>query len=170
MFDALIYSVLLTSPKEAPSPSGWPSALIAYRMYEWFPLFLITVLMEVAIIRRIASSGWIESMKAVGVANFVSLLIGILMLPLAGVAWKYALMHMFESLWGIYGNYSLASWMGNLFFMALYLGLVEVMLLARLLDNQVTLKFVSGWVCVNMLTILLAIATFFIKPPEIGIL
>ncbi len=170
MFDALLYSVLLTSPKETPSPGGWPSAVIAYRMYEWFPLFLITILLEVAIMRRVASANWMESLKAVGTANLVSLLTGLLMLPLAGVAWKYALMHMFEALWGIYGNYSLVSWIGNVFFMALYLGLVEVLLLARLLDNKVTLKFVSGWVCVNALTILLAIATFFVKAPAVGIL
>lgn len=165
MFSALLYSVLLKLPHKDPSPEGWPSSLIAFRMYDWYMIFLVIVLAEMLVLKKTTEASWGGALKASAAANTLSALVGVVALPMAGVVWKYTLQSTFETLTGLYGHYTIASWMGNVFYMAVFLGLVEVPIVLALVESKISKKFIFGWILVNMLGIGIALLTFFVAPP-----
>lgn len=164
MFSVFLYAALLLLPKDPPPPlEGWPSALITYRLFEWYPILIITALVEVVILIKISDEGWKGALKASFLANAVSALAGILLLPLAGVAWKHSLNRTFEA-FGVLGNYSMASWVGNVSYMAILLGAIEALIISLVINKKLALPFVLGWMLVNLLPLLLAIESFTIAP------
>lgn len=170
MFQALMYAALLKKSANVVSPEGWPSVILAYRLYEWFPIFIIAILIEMGFIRVMLHISWLESLKASAAANLVSALTGILLLPLAGILWDYTLYNTFATLSGTFGHFTLSSWIGNIFYMALFLGLVEIPLIAGVTKEGINKWFVVGWIFLNILTLLMVLLTFFIEAPEIGLL
>lgn len=170
MLSVLLFEVLLKKPEHAVPLDGWPSVVMAYRMYEWFPLIFVAVLIEMALIHLWLKSGWMESLKASAAANLVSALCGFIFLPMTGVIWDYTLLTTFETLTGEYGHFTLASWIGNAFYMSVFLGLTEIPLIAGVTKAELSRGFIIGWMFVNMLTLGMVVLTFFVKAPEIGLL
>ncbi len=170
MFQMLLYAVLLKKPEKIVSPEGWPSMIVAYRMYEWFPLFLVFILMKMIFINLLLKTGWMESLKASAAANLVSALTGFLILPLMGFLWDHTLLKTFETLTETYGHFTMASWIGNVFYMALYLSMIEIALIAGVTKAAIHKGFVFSWIFVNLLSLGIVLLTFFIKAPQIGLL
>lgn len=170
MLQALLYSAMLKRPEVIVAPDGWPSVVMAYRMYEWFPIIIVAMLIEMVLIHVFLKSGWLESLKASAAANLVSALCGFIFLPMMGVVWDYTLLHTFETLTETYGHFTLASWIGNAFYMSIFLGLTEIPLIAGVTKADLNKWFVIGWVFFNTLTLGMVALSFFIKAPQIGLI
>lgn len=170
MFQVLLYEVLLKKPERIVSPDGWPSMVIAYRMYEWFPILILATVIEMALIRSLLHINWIEALKASAAANAVSSLCGFIFLPLMGGVWGYTLMETFQTLSETYGHFTLASWMGNALYMSIFLGLVEIPLISGVTKEGVTRNFIILWMFANLITIGLVLLTFYVQSPQIGVL
>jgi hypothetical protein len=164
MLSVLLYSALLMLPKEPPPQlEGWPSILITYRMYEWFPILIIATLLEMAVLRKISDANWLGALKAAGFSNIAAGVVGIVLLPLAGVVWKYSLHITVEGVFGVLGHYSMASWVGNVMYMAMFLGAFKALIVSVVTEKKLTFGFVSFWILINLIPLLLAIASFTVK-------
>lgn len=171
MLSALVYIALLPLPQTPPPAlEGWPAALITFRLFEWYPILIGTAVLEALILRKIGDTDWKGAIKAAVAANALSSLAGIALLPLAGVAWKYTLNRSLESLAGIYGNYSLASWIGNVWYMAMLLGAMEALIISLVIGKKLSPSFVLGWIVVSLLPLLLAVVSFTYAPYDPNLL
>ncbi len=170
MFELLMYSVLLKRPEKIVSPDGWPSMILAYRMYEWFPIIIIATLIEMCLIHWMLQTSWMESLKASTAANLVSAVCGFIFLPMSGAVWGATLMTTFQTLSETYGHFTLASWIGNAFYMSMFMGLIEIPLISGVTKEGINRWFIICWMFVNLLTIMLILLTFFVEPPHIGVI
>lgn len=140
----------------------WPAAFLESRLLS---LWIISagLLIEYFFVRSVTPLGAWRSALADVAMNTASTLLGIILIPLAGIAWEF-----FPGLllykWFNLGTFNPGTW-GATFCMAVLINAVLEMAVLRIGFHQTFGKGLFGWLCLaNAFSVGLALASLLIYP------
>jgi hypothetical protein len=142
----------------------WPALFLEQRLFSWWAIGL-GLLVELFFVRWLTGLSWRMSAIADITMNAASSLLGVLLIPLAGIIWEFLpgliLYHGFNI-----GTFNPFTWTGTLVFSAFINSGIETAVL-RYVFKQKQVKHLFWWLALaNALSVGLAFASLFRYPPR----
>jgi len=142
----------------------WPALFLEQRLFSWWAIGLGLVI-ELFFVRWLTTLSWRMSVVADLSMNTASALLGMFLIPLAGIAWEFfpgsILYKVFHT-----GTFNPGTWTATFLFAVFINGMLEWSVL-RFVFRQKIGKGVFWWLCVaNSLSVALAFGSLFVRPPQ----
>ena len=142
----------------------WPALFLEQRLFSWWAIGLGLVV-ELFFVRWLTGLSWRMSIVADLSMNTASALLGMFLIPLAGIAWEFFPGSILYKLFDI-GTFNPGTWAATFLFSVLINGILEWSVL-RFIFRQKVGKRAFWWLCVaNSLSVGLAFGSLFVKPPQ----
>lgn len=142
----------------------WPALFLEQRLFSWWAIGL-GLLAEFFFVRWLTTLTVRQGIVADLSMNAASALLGIILIPLAGIAWELFPGSILYKIFDI-GTFNPGTWTATFLFAVLINAALESLVL-RLAFKQKTDKRVFWWLCVaNSLSVGLAFGSLFVRPPQ----
>jgi hypothetical protein len=142
----------------------WPALFLEARILSWWAIGL-GLLVELFFLRWLTGFSWAKSLVADIAMNAASSLLGILLIPLAGIAWEFFPGILLYKLLNI-GTFNPATWVATFLFAVFINSAVETLVL-RYAYKQGPFKRFFWWLALaNAISVGLAFASVFRYPPQ----
>lgn len=142
----------------------WPALFLEQRLFSWWAIGL-GLLAEFFFVRWLTTLTVRQGIVADLSMNAASALLGIILIPLAGIAWELFPGSILYKIFDI-GTFNPGTWTATFLFAVLINAALESLVL-RLAFKQKTGKRVFWWLCVaNSLSVGLAFGSLFVRPPQ----
>lgn len=142
----------------------WPALYLEIRLFSWWAISF-GLLIELFFIKKLFNLSLKDTVKPVVVANIISAILGIILIPLGGIIWEIfpglIFYHFFEL-----GTFNPATWFGTFLLASLINAVVESLIYQKIFKIKLSFKsktFISIFL-VNMLSVSLAFISIFIYP------
>jgi hypothetical protein len=140
----------------------WAALFLEIRLLA-IPIILAGLVIEYFFVRRLTGFGVKRSIFADVTMNAASLLLGILLIPLAGIAWEFSAGTMLYEQFKI-GSFSYVSWTATFIMAVLINAAIENFVLRRIFKLEKN-KASFRWLCLaNALSVGIALASFWFFP------
>ncbi|BFM13295.1 hypothetical protein R50072_34480 [Simiduia litorea] len=103
--------IFLLSPVSAYGNVVWPALYLETRLFSWWAIS-VGLIVEYLFVRKVLSAAPFKAVIATSSANVVSASLGILLVPLAGLAWELFPASIYNYLLG-YGTFNPITWAGT---------------------------------------------------------
>lgn len=142
----------------------WPALYLETRLFTWWAICL-SLLIELAAIRAIFQVPWARAGFADVAANAGSTLLGLPLIPLAGIVWELfpGSLYMRALSWGTFNP---ITWGATFFIACLLNAAIEGFILKRFLKLPLGRRRFWLLVLANALSVGVAFASLFIAPVE----
>lgn len=151
-------------PTAAYADVVWP-ALYAEQRLSSIPVILVGLLIETATLRYAFAMPWRRAATASFVVNAASALLGLVLIPLAGVVWEIfpgiILYRAFDL-----GTFNPITWTATFLLALTITTSVEVVCLKRLFHLAAERRTWRWWLFANSITVMMAFASFGIRPSD----
>jgi hypothetical protein len=161
---ASLAAACLLHPTLAHANMIWPTLLITGRVYS-VPAVAIGYLVEVAVLRKAFRLSWRSAVGYGALANVVSALLGVFLLPLAGIVWEIFPGLIVNAITN-QGTFNPISWAGAFAIAVLLTTWVEAQILKRACRVRVGRREWSLWALGNTTSVALAFVSLAIRPIE----
>jgi hypothetical protein len=142
----------------------WPAMFLEQRLFSWWAIGLGLVV-EFFFVRWLTTLSLPMSIVADLSMNAASALLGILLIPLAGIAWEFFPGMILYKVFDV-GTFNPGTWAATFLF-AVFINAALESLVLRFAFRQKVDKRVFWWLCVaNSLSVALAFGSLFVRPPE----
>jgi len=142
----------------------WPALFLAGRLMAWWAIGL-GLLVELFFVRFLTGFSWLKSTLADVGMNAASSLLGLFLIPLAGLAWESFPGIMLYRVFNI-GTFNPGTWTATFLFAVLINAAIEATVL-RHGFKQKPFKRLFGWlVLANAISVGIAMASLFKYPPR----
>jgi len=153
----------LALPSAAYADVVWPALFLERKMLS-IPVIASGLLVEALVLRSIFAMNWKRAFKASLVVNAISTVLGVLLIPLAGIGWEFfpglILYRQFDL-----GTFNPITWSAT-FLLALGITTsIEVLCLRRLFGVPAGRRTWLWWTLANVVTVGLAFVSLIIQPP-----
>lgn len=152
------------APGVAHADVAWPALFLEPRLLS-VPVVVLGLLIEALALRLWFDMSWARAARAAIVVNAVSAALGVILIPLAGIAWEifpglvlYEALHM--------GTFNPLTWAATFVLALAVTTALEVACLRMLFKAPWSLRRWGIWLAVNAVTVALAFASFAIQPPN----
>jgi len=101
----------------------WPALFLEQRLFSWWAIGF-GLLVEFFAIQKIFDLEKLESIIAVTVANTISTLLGVFLIPISGIAWEFFPAQFYNDIFG-WGTFNPLTWIGTFLLASLVNAFVE---------------------------------------------
>jgi len=154
--------MFLVVPSAARADVVWPALFLERRLLS-IPVILSGLLVEGLILRLCFAMTWKQALKASVVVNAISTALGVLLIPLSGIAWEFfpgILLYKGFDL----GTFNPITWSATFLFALAITTSIEVLCLRRLFCVPAGRRTWIIWTLANAVTVGLAFASLTIRP------
>jgi hypothetical protein len=142
----------------------WPALFLAGRMLAWWAIGL-GLLVELFFVRFLTGFGWLKSAVVDIAMNAASALLGLFLIPLAGIAWEATAGIALYKLFNI-GTFNPGTWAATFSFATFINAALEASVL-RYGFKQRPFKRLFWWLAfANAISVGIALGTLFLWPPR----
>jgi hypothetical protein len=142
----------------------WPALFLEDRLFSWWAIGLGLVV-EFFFVRWLTTLNLRMCVVADLSMNAASALLGIFLIPLAGIAWEFFPGLILYNIFRV-GTFNPGTWAAT-FLLAVLINAVLELLVLRLAFRQKVGKRVFWWLCVaNSLSVALAFGSLLVRPPR----
>ena len=142
----------------------WPALFLEQRLFSWWAIGL-GLAVEYLAVRRLTTLSWQKCVVADLSMNAVSALLGIFLIPIAGIVWEFFPGIVLYKFFNI-GTFNPGTWAATFLFAVFINGILEWSVL-RFMFRQKSDRKVFWWLCVaNSLSVALAFGSLFVYPPK----
>jgi hypothetical protein len=159
-----LVTLTLVLPSSAHADMVWPALYLETRLFSWWAIGLGLVV-EFFLIRKIFGLSTKRAVIADLAANAASAILGILLIPLTGVAWEvfpgsvlYPLLN--------WGTFNPVTWVATFAFACLINALLESYVLKRFFHLPFTRRTFSWLVLANAFSVGIAFGSLWWKPVQ----
>jgi hypothetical protein len=157
-----ILVVVLSLPTAAHADVIWPALYLEAKMLS-VPVIASGLLLEALMLRFGFAKGWKDASKGSFVVNLISTIAGILLIPLAGIAWEvFPGLVLYKGL--NMGTFNPVTWIATF---SLALGIttsIEIVCLKRWFSVPTGKRTWALWTLINAVTVGLAFTSLAIQP------
>lgn len=142
----------------------WPALYLEVRLLSWWAIFF-GLIIEYFFIKKIFNLELKYTLKIVTIANFVSAILGIILIPLGGIIWEIFPGLIFYNLFHL-GTFNPITWSGTFLLASLINAIVEGFIYKKIFKIELLFKsrkFVYLFL-INMLSVSLAFISILIYP------
>ena len=158
-----VASFLLAAPRYAYADMVWPALLLEGRIVTWWAI-AIGLLAEWPVMAWLLSSSWRRGLVATLVANLTSTLLGLVLIPLAGVAWEFFPGIVLYKVFNV-GTFNPGTWVVTVVGAAAINAAIEMLVLRRF-GMSLSRRAYVWLVAINMVSVGVAMASVIIAPPQ----
>jgi len=142
----------------------WPALFLEERLFSWWAIGS-GLIVEIFFVRWLTSLNLKMCVLADLAMNAASSLLGLLLIPIAGIAWEFFPGIILYKAFNI-GTFNPGTWAATFVFAVLINAALEATVL-RIAFKQPTGKRVFWWLCVaNSLSVSLAFGSLYFRPPK----
>lgn len=161
-FRLIIFLLLVTAATPAFANMVWPALYLETRLFSWWAIG-IGFFVELLAIRIIFNVTWGRSVIASVSANAGSALLGLPLIPLAGIAWEFFPGSLYMGLLD-WGTFNPITWIATFVIACLLNAGIEAFILWRWFKLSVGKKQFWQMVLANAISVGVAFASLFVVP------
>lgn len=163
---ALAVGVLLAAaPRLAWADVVWPALLLETRVATWWAV-LIGLLVEWPVVAWLLSASWKRSLVATIVANAASTLLGIVLLPLSGIALEIFPGFLLYNVFNV-GTFNPVTWTATVLGGAVINAGIELLVLRRFFGPVQRRRPLVVLMGINLVSVGAAMASILVSPPRV---
>lgn len=163
-FRPIIFLLLATAATPAFANMVWPALYLETRLFTWWAIG-IGLLVELLAIRIIFNISWRRSAIASIAANAGSALLGLPLIPLAGIAWEFFPGSLYMGLLD-WGTFNPVTWAATFVIACLLNAFIEGFILRRWFKLPVGKKQFWLLVLANAVSVGVAFGSLFVVPVQ----
>ncbi len=164
---SLILVLFLLQPTKAHANMVWPALYLEIRLCSWWAV-LVGLLVEYLFVRWLFKLPPLRALWADILANTFSTIVGILLIPLAGIVWELfpGSLYMWIFNWGTFNP---LTWLGTILIASFINTLLERLVYKKIFHLNIGFKQKEfRWLFIaNFLTVVIAFASLWIMPLEL---
>lgn len=142
----------------------WPALFLESRLFSWWAIGFGLVV-ELSFVRWLTLLDWRKSFMADLTMNTASALLGVVLIPLAGIVWEIFPGIVIYKIFDI-GTFNPGTWTATFLF-AVFINAGLELLVLRFIFKQKAGKRVFWWLSVaNSLSVALAFVSILVHPPQ----
>jgi hypothetical protein len=142
----------------------WPALYVVDRMTAIVPI-VAGLAVEFVFLRYATSLRGFRCFSADLAMNFASALLGIVLIPLVGIAWEFVAAITIHPLFGV-GTFNPATWIATALLAAVANAAIEGQVLKSFFGLPMNRRFFVQLTAVNLVTVLLAFLSLHRDPPK----
>ena len=142
----------------------WPALFLEQRLLAWW-IIGIGLVVELFFVRLLTSLSWQRSLGADVAMNVASALLGVILIPLVGIAWELFPARLFEAHARL-GTFNPVTWRATFAIAVLINAVLETAVLRFVFKQQNWKTLFVGLCAANTLTVGIAFYSVFHDPPK----
>lgn len=157
-------SAALLLPTAARADVVWPALILEHHLLS-APVIALGLVIEALVLRFAFAMTWRRSCIAAIVVNAISTALGILLIPIAGIAWEFfagVILYKFFQI----GTFNPLTWAATFLLASVVTTSIEVFCLRRFFDVPANKRTWLLWAVPNAATVGLAFASLAFGPPR----
>jgi len=140
----------------------WPALFLEARLLTWWAISL-GLIVEYMFIRYFFSFNIKKSIIVTSVMNLASTVLGIILIPLAGIAWAFFFGIVLHKLFDI-GTFNPGTWAATFVFAVVISAALESLVIAKCFKTKVGKRGLMGLILANTVSVAVAFGSLFIFP------
>ena len=142
----------------------WPALFLAGRMMAWWAIAL-GLLVELFFVRFLTGFTWLKSALVDIAMNAASTLLGLFLIPVAGIAWEFSVGRVLYKIFDI-GTFNPGTWLATFLFAVFINAALETAVLRYAFKQKPFKRFFWWLTLANAISVGIAFASLFKYPPR----
>lgn len=142
----------------------WPALYLENRLVTWWAI-AIGLAVEYMFVRRLFGFGVKKAILADACMNLASTLLGIVLIPIAGIAWEFFSGIILSDLFNV-GTFNLGTWVMTFFFATAINAAIESLVIRMAFKTAVGKRGFSGLFMANAISVAAALGSLLVSWPS----